>query len=84
MSGSALVRRSAGDRARERSEIERRRVLVARYRWLEAYMTAAEIVTALECADPSIVVFRRLLNATSSRSEIRRIGTFQRAASMPA
>jgi hypothetical protein len=51
----ALVRQNGADRARERSEIERRRVMVARLRFLEANMTAAEIVTALEQLQPPIV-----------------------------
>jgi hypothetical protein len=51
---TALVRRTGADRARERSEIERRRVMVARFRFLEANMTAAEIVTALGELNPPI------------------------------
>jgi len=49
---TALERREG--RALERSEIERRRALVARYRFVEANMTAAEIVVALSQLDPPI------------------------------
>lgn len=50
----AIIKRGT-DPARERSERERRRLRVARLRWLEANLTAAEIVTALEQLKPPII-----------------------------
>lgn len=55
-----LVRQES--RARERSEIERRRVFVARRRFLEANDTAAEIVTALQQVDPPIIASIRTVD----------------------
>jgi hypothetical protein len=56
-SSSALVR--ARDRARDRSERERRRVLVARRRWIDGNQTAAEIATELAQLQPPILVAAR-------------------------
>jgi hypothetical protein len=53
-SGTELVRREG--RAPERSEVERRRVIVARLRWLESQLTALEIVEALRRENPPINV----------------------------
>jgi hypothetical protein len=56
-SSSALV--PARDRARDRSDRERRRVVVARLRWIESNLTAAEIATALSQLNPPIIVSPR-------------------------
>lgn len=56
-SSTALV--PARDGARDRSEIERRRVFVARRRWIEANQTAAEIATELARLRPPILVSAR-------------------------
>lgn len=54
-------------RARERSDRERRLVYVARFRWIEANLTASQIVVALSQLDPPI--------AASVRSVERDIAT---------
>lgn len=46
-------------KARDRSERERRRVYVARWRWLEDHMTAVEIAAALSRLEPPIIVTSR-------------------------
>jgi hypothetical protein len=67
-----LVRREG--RALERSEIERRRALVARYRFIEAQMTAAEIVEMLRRENPPIVVTVRTVERDfgAIRDDVRR------------
>jgi hypothetical protein len=62
------------DRARERSEIERRRVVVARLRWIESNLTAAEIVTALCNMKPPIFASLRTVERDFSviREDTRR------------
>jgi hypothetical protein len=67
-----LVRREG--RALERSAIERRRSLVARYRFIEAQMTAAEIVEMLRKENPPIVVTVRTVERDFSaiRDNVRR------------
>lgn len=74
MAELALVRQNGAERARERSEIERRRVMVARFRFLEASMTAAEIVAALEQLQPPIVTSIRTVerDITAIRDSGRR------------
>ena len=71
---TALVRETGADRARERSEIERRRVMVARLRWLEGNMTVAEIVVALSQLNPPIVTSIRTVerDITTIRESGRR------------
>lgn len=74
MSETALVRRDGRERARERSEIERRRTIVARLRWIEANLTAAEIVTALQQQNPPILASIRTVerDCTAIRDDARR------------
>jgi hypothetical protein len=73
MSVSTDLERREG-RALERSEIERRRVLVARYRFIEAQMTAAEIVEMLRKENPPIVVTIRTVerDVATIRADVRR------------
>ena len=75
MSGSAFLRQPT-ERARERSEIERRRTIVARLRWLEDSLTAAEIADALQKLDPPIVVSIRTVELLQDLGLLdRHIGT---------
>jgi hypothetical protein len=72
MSQSAVLVRQES-RALERSEIERRRVIVARLRWLESHMTPAEIMEALRRETPPIIVTVRTVerDCTATRSRWR-------------
>jgi hypothetical protein len=67
-----LVRREG--RALERSEIERRRMLVARWRWIESNLTCAQIADALQRANPPIVVSVRTVerDCDAIRNDARR------------
>lgn len=70
-------------RARERSEIERRRSIVARHRWLEGNKTAAQIVECLREEQPPIVTTVRTVERDISaiRADSRRylsVGRFDR------
>jgi hypothetical protein len=62
VSESALVTQPidrAQQKARDRSDRERRRVNVARWRWLEDHLTAVEIAAALARLKPPILVSAR-------------------------
>jgi hypothetical protein len=78
-SALALARR---DRARERSEIERRRVNVARLRFIESNLTAAEIVLALQRLKPPIFASIRTVERDFAviRDDTRRYLTAERFA----
>jgi hypothetical protein len=70
--GTELARHEG--RALERSEIERRRAIVARHRWIESHMSAAEIVDVLRKETPPIVVSIRTVERdfNTIRADVRR------------
>jgi len=62
------------DRARERSERDRRRTYVARFRWIESNQTAAEIVDSLARLNPPILTSIRTVerDCAAIRDDARR------------
>jgi hypothetical protein len=55
VASTELAKQSDGERRDARSEIERRRFIVAKLRWIAGEQTPAEIVAELHRADPPIV-----------------------------